>query len=250
MSLDRTADILNYSKSHLHGVEVAERLPFPPLPARLDATFGTGELFAGFWEIIKRERNAKRFDRCLELEAKAIRIQEYGASLVPGLLQTEAYMRALFRAVHPDVSSDKLDDLVAARLSRQEVLRKDNPPDFWAILDEAVLRRATGGREVIQEQLAALLPLVDTSHTTIQVVPFAQGDYPMMNGTVILLTMPDNSTSAYEEGGERGEVFEDRETVTRCLRRYDRMKACALSPGASAAFIEAVMEDHKNASHP
>lgn len=250
MSLDRLADIVNYSKSHLHGVEVAERLPLPPLPEKLDVTFDTGELFTGLWEVIKRERTPKRFDHCLELEAKAARIQEYGASLVPGLLQTKAYMRALFRSVDPDASPETLDHLVSERLSRQEVLRGDNPPGFWAVIDEAVLRRAVGGHPVMCEQLAALLPYVDTGRTTIQVVPFAQCDGPLMRGTVILLTLPDNSTSVYEEGDESGELFEDQQTVTRRLWQYDRMKACALSPRASASFIEAAIEDHTHAIHP
>lgn len=250
MSLDRLADIVNYSKSHLHGVEVAERLPLPPLPEKLDVTFATGELFTGLWEVIKRERTPKRFDHCLELEAKAARIQEYGASLVPGLLQTRAYFEALCRAVHQDADQEKLDDLLAARLSRQEILRGDNPPDFWAVIDEAVLRRAVGGHAVMCEQLAALLPYVNTARTTIQVVPFTHNDYPIMSGTLILLTLPDSSTAVYEEGDENGEVFEDQQTVNRRVRQYDRMKACALSPGASASFIEAAIEDHRHASHP
>jgi len=250
MSLDRLSDIINYSKSHLHGVEVAERLPFPPLPEKLDAALGTGQLFSGLWEIIKRERISKRFDHCLELEAKATRVQEYGASLVPGLLQTKAYMEALFRAVDPDVSHDKLTELVAARLSRQEILRGDNPPDFWAVIDEAVLRRAVGGHAVMSEQLAALLPYVNTGRTTVQVVPFAHDDYPILSGTLILLTLPDNSTAVYEEGSGHGEVFEDKQTVMVRLWQYDRMKACALSPGASASLIKAALEDHRHASRP
>ncbi|MBM9508845.1 helix-turn-helix domain-containing protein [Actinacidiphila acididurans] len=250
MSLDRMAEIVNYSKSHLHGVEVAERLPLPPLPEKLDMAFGTGELFAGLWEVIKRERTPKRFDHCLELEAKAVRIQAYGASLVPGLLQTDAYMRTLIRWADPGISSKKLDGLVAERLSRQEVLRKDNSPDFWAVVDEAVLRRAVGGHALMVEQLAALLPYVDTGRTTIQVVPFARCEGPLMRGTLTFLTLPDNSMGLYEEGDEIWDVFEDRQTVTRRLWQYDRMKACALSPSASASFIEAAIEDHRHASDP
>lgn len=250
LSLDRMADIVNYSKSHLHGVEIAERVPFPPLPEKLDATFGTIELFTGLWEIIKRERVQKRYDACLEIEARAVRIQEYGASIIPGLLQTKAYMRALCTAVDPDASPEKLSDWVAQRLSRQERLRSDNPPDFWAIIDEAALRRATGGHAVMRDQLAALLPYVNSRNTTIQIMPFSQYDYPITNGTVILLTQPDNSTALYEEGGDRGEMVEDRPTIARRIREYDRMKACALSPGASARFIEAALEDHKQCEPP
>lgn len=250
LSLERLADIINYSKSHLHGVELAERLPLPPLPQKLDATFGTGELFSGLWEIIRRERPLRRFDHCLELEAKATRIQEYGASLIPGLLQTPAYMRAQFTAVGPQLSTQEIDEEVAKRLSRQERLRGDNTPDFWAVVDEAALRRATGGAAVMREQLTALLQYVDTARTTVQVMPFSQYGYPLTQGTLILLTLPDNSTALYTECGITGEMVEDRRVIARSIRDYDRMKACALSPRASARLIEAVLEDHERCKRP
>ncbi|WP_329413811.1 helix-turn-helix domain-containing protein [Streptomyces sp. NBC_00704] len=250
MSLDRLSDVVNYSKTHLHGVETGERLPLPPISEKLDAAFGTGELFQGLWGVVKREHTPRRFDHCLELEAKAARIQEFGASIVPGLLQTEAYMRALFRECNPGAGVAEIDSLVAARLSRQEVLRGDNPPDFWWILNEAAVRQAVGGPAVMYEQLEALLPLVQTGRTTIQVVPFSAGACALMNGTLILLTLPDNSTTVYQEGAGSGEVFDDRETVTRRLREYDRMKACALPPRGSAALIEAAMENFKPCEPP
>jgi transcriptional regulator with XRE-family HTH domain len=250
LSLDRLAEIVNYSKSHLHGVETGERLPLPPLPEKLDATFGTGHLFAGLWEIVKRERVPKRFDACLELEARAVRIQEYGSSLIPGLLQTEGYMRALFAAVHPGASEQQLTQLTSMRKSRQERLRSDNPPDFWAVVDEAALRHSTGGPAVMRDQLKALLPYVNTRHTTIQVMPFSQYGYPLTNGTVILLTLPDGKTALYEEGGDQGEMVEESTTITRRIREYDRMKAYALSPEASARYIEAALEDHERCEPP
>jgi transcriptional regulator with XRE-family HTH domain len=250
LSLDRLAEIVNYSKSHLHGVEIGERLPLPPLPEKLDATFGTGQLFVGLWEIVRRERAPKRFDHCLELEARAVRIQVYGSSLVPGLLQTENYMRAQFLVGEPELSQEEIGVEVAKRLSRQERLRSDNPPDFWAIVDESVLRRASGGRAVMREQLAALMPYVDTARTTVQVMPFSQSGYALTNGTIILLTLPDQSTAVYAESSASGEMIEDRKLIARTIRHYDRMKACALSPGASARLIEAVLEEHKRCEEP
>ncbi|WP_221354915.1 DUF5753 domain-containing protein [Streptomyces beigongshangae] len=250
LSLDRLSEVVNYSKTHLHGVETADRLPLPPISEKLDAAFGTGELFQGLWGVVKREHTPRRFDHCLELDARAARIQEFGASIVPGLLQTEAYMRALFRECNPGAGAEKIDGFVAARLSRQEVLNGDNSPNFWWILNEATVRQAVGGSAVMHEQLAALLPLVQTEHTTIQVVPFEVGASALMNGTFILLTLPDNSTTVYQEGAGSGEAFDDRETVMRQLRDYDRMKACALPPRGSAELIEAAMENFKLCEPP
>ncbi|SDC05684.1 helix-turn-helix domain-containing protein [Streptomyces prasinopilosus] len=250
LSLDRMSDIVNYSKTHLHGVETGERLPLPPLSEKLDVAFGTGELFQGLWGAVKREYTPRRFDHCLELEARAVRIQEFGASLIPGLLQTEAYMRALFTAGEPGMNSREIDGLVADRLGRQEILRRDCPPDFWWIIGEAALRQAVGGPTVMSGQLAALLPLVNTGHTTIQVSPFEADACALMSGTLILLTLPDNSITMYQEGAGYGESIDDREAVTRHVREYDLKKACALSPLESAALIETMLEKYEPCESP
>ncbi|WP_098023491.1 Scr1 family TA system antitoxin-like transcriptional regulator [Streptomyces sp. st115] len=91
---------------------------------------------------------------------------------------------------------------------------------------------------------------MDTERTTIQVIPFEAGEYAGMNGITILLTLPDNSTTAHQEGGASGDVFDDRATVGQRLRDYDRTKACALSPEASATLIEAAMENLKPCELP
>ncbi|MDO0935870.1 helix-turn-helix transcriptional regulator [Streptomyces sp. DG2A-72] len=246
LSLDRLSDIVNYSKTHLHGVESGERLPLPPISEKLDVAFGTGELFQGLWGAVKREHMPRRFEHCLELEARAVRFQEFCATLTPGLLQTPEYMRALFVEGNPEMTSKEIDGLVAARLGRQEMLRSDSSPDLWWILGEAALRQAVGGPAVMREQLAALLPLMRTRNTTIQIAPFAAGALPLMNGTLILLTLPDNSITVYQEGFGYGETFDDREIVTRRVRKFDHMKACALPPRESAALIKATLEMYES----
>ncbi|MHC5905253.1 DUF5753 domain-containing protein [Streptomyces sp. S6] len=250
LSFQGLADVVNYSKPHVYGVEIGTRMPLPPISAKFDVAFGTGVLFQGIYETILKEQPQKRFDHCLELEAKAVRIQEFSSNLVPGLLQTEAYMRALFGCNNLEATPEKIENLVAKRLSRQEVLRGDNPPDYWVILDEAVLRRPVGGPSVMRDQLAVLRPLVNTGRTTIQVVPFDAGEYVCMNGTLILLTASDGLTTVYHEGGGIGEAFDDRATVASRIREYDHMKACALSPKASATLIEAAIERFDRCESP
>ncbi|MDX3387306.1 DUF5753 domain-containing protein [Streptomyces niveiscabiei] len=133
----------------------------------------TGELFQTLYAITKKEYVAKRFDHCLELEAKARRVQH---------------------------DRKEIDELTATRLSRQEILRRDNPPDFWWIIGEAAPRQAVGGPAVMREQLTALLPVVYTEITTIQVVPFSAGACALTSGALILLTLPDGSTTVHQEG--------------------------------------------------
>jgi hypothetical protein len=154
-------------------------------------------------------------------------------------------MRALYNA-NPELTPEKVQSLVEKRLGRQEMLRRDDPPDLWAILDEVVLRRPVGGSAVMHEQLKALLPLVDASHTTIQVLPFTVGEFVCLSATHVLLTLPDNSTTAYMEASGYGEACDDPKIVARRQREYDRMKAYALSPRESATLIEAAMEAFKS----
>lgn len=159
-------------------------------------------------------------------------------------------MRALSMKGHPGISPREIDRLVGARLGRQEVLRRNSPPDAWWILGEATLRQTVGGPEAMLEQLGALLALVETRHTTIQVVPFEAGVCTLMSGTLILLTLPDNSTTVYQEGPRNGEIFDDRETVMQRVREYDLMKASALPPQGSRALIKATMETYEPCESP
>ncbi|TDC74235.1 DUF5753 domain-containing protein [Streptomyces hainanensis] len=243
MSLDALADVVNYSKTQLHGVETAERIPFPPLPGKLDAAFGTDGLFDGLWRVIEREQYPDRYRRFMELAAQATDICEYAGHMVPGLLQTEAYARALLRIGAPEASADDVDEWVATRMSRQDRLSSDVAPYLWTILDEAVLRRPVGGRAVMYEQFAKLQPLVDTARSKIQVLPFTHGEHALLGGSLTLLTLPNRSSVAYLEGIGEGQLIETPAAVRRRHRSYDLLRAYALSPRESAALIERAMED-------
>ena len=176
VSLDRLSDIVNYSKTQLHGVETAERLPLPPLSANLDAAFGTGGLFEGLWSIIQRERYPDRYRRFMELADQATDIHEYAGHLVPGLLQTPAYARALLRVGDPEASGEEIERKVDLRVGRQGRLGEGDGPHLWVVLEEAVLRRHVGGPATMREQLAALLAAAESPAVGTQVLPFTHGD--------------------------------------------------------------------------
>jgi transcriptional regulator with XRE-family HTH domain len=243
MSLDRLAEVVNYSKTHLHAIEMGERVPWPPLPAKLDAAFGTSGLFDGLWHVIEREQYPDRYQRFMELLVQATDILFYATHLVPGMLQTEAYARAVLRVGHPEASDEEVEEQVALRISRQGRLAGEAPPVVWALLDEAVLRRPIGGAAVRREQCAKLLPLADTLHTTVQVVPFEHGEHPFLGGSLTLLSLPNRTTVAYAESFASGELIDAPAAVRKYQRAYDRLRAQALSPSESATKIRAVVEE-------
>ncbi|PWI41381.1 helix-turn-helix transcriptional regulator [Streptomyces sp. ICBB 8177] len=242
LSLERLAAIVKYSRSHLSRIENAEVMPPPDLAELLDAAFGTDGIFGKVYALAKREVHPDRYRRHMELEARAQVIEEYAGQVIPGLVQTEDYARALFRVSNPSASDGRIEELVNARLSRQELLRGRSSPYLSLILDEASIRRPVGGPSVMRSQLESLISLVETPNSVVQVLPFSHGEHALAGGTLRLLTLDDKTTVAWEESFRSGNLLEDPEVVTAHRRAYDLLKAHAPSPRIAATLIRSVME--------
>lgn len=250
MSLEGLSDVVNISRSHLSRIETAEAMPPLDLPAMLDAAFGTDGIFAELYTLAGKEIHPDQFRRRMELETRARLIQEYTGQIIPGLVQTEDYARALFETHNPKATPDEVGELITARMSRQALLRADLPPDHSMILDEAVLRRSFGGPAVMRAQLARLAELTLTPTSVMQVLPFEHGGHALVGGSLVLLTLDDGRQVAYEESISTGLMLEDAASVTTRQRAYDLLRACALSPSDTAAFIHAAMEELPDEHHP
>ncbi|GED85707.1 hypothetical protein TNCT6_27920 [Streptomyces sp. 6-11-2] len=182
---------------------------------------------------------------------RAVSIREYAAHVVPGLLQTETYARAVLSVGRTLNNQEQLEERITARLERQERLSAPGRPEMWVILDEAVLRRPVGGQTVMREQLERLLEVASESHVTVQVLPFDQGEHDAMGGSLTVLTMPDESEVAYTEGAHYGQLIEDSAEVRSFTLTYDRLRAAALPPLMSLDMIRSVMEgNHRGAKVP
>ncbi|GAA0977417.1 MULTISPECIES: helix-turn-helix domain-containing protein [Streptomyces violaceusniger group] len=242
MSLERLKDVVMVSTSHLSRIETADAMPPPDLPKRLDAAFGTDGIFAELYGLARREIHPDQFRRRMELEAQARVIEEYAGQIVPGLVQTEGYARALFETFDPKATAEKIEELVNARMSRQTLLGADFPPDISLILDEAVLRRAFGGPTVMRAQLSRLVDLTLTPTSVVQVLPFEHGGHALVGGTLTLMTLDNGARVAYEESISTGTLLEDLAAVSARQRAYDLLRACALSPSDTSTFIRSLME--------
>ncbi|MFF3815409.1 Scr1 family TA system antitoxin-like transcriptional regulator [Streptomyces bluensis] len=249
LSLVQLAGIVNSSKSTLARVETAELMPPPDLPDRLDAAFGTDKHFHGLYELAKREAHPDQYRRFMDFEAQAEVVENFVAQAMPGLLQTKEYARALL-SVQEDLTLEQVEERVNARLSRQGRLTSAQPPLRWAIIEESVLRRRIGSKECWYNQLARLLEQVDTPDSKVQVLPFSAGPHSLMGGALTLLTLPNGSTMAYEEGIDLGHLYEDRDSAKKWRRKYEVLRANALPPAASAELIRQAMEDYKPCSTP
>ncbi|WP_030251214.1 MULTISPECIES: helix-turn-helix domain-containing protein [unclassified Streptomyces] len=249
LSLVQLAGIVNSSKSTLARIETAELMPPPDLPDRLDAAFGTDKHFHGLYELAKREAHPDQYRRFMDFEAQAEVIENYVSQAMPGLLQTKEYARALL-SCQEALPSEQIEERVNARLSRQARLTSDQAPLRWAIIEESVLRRRVGSKECWYNQLALLLEQVDTPDSKVQVLPFSAGPHSLMGGALTLLTLPQGSVMAYEEGIQVGHLYEDRDSVKKWRRQYEVLRANALPPAASAELIREAMEDYEPCSTP
>ncbi|HZB30577.1 MAG TPA: helix-turn-helix transcriptional regulator [Streptosporangiaceae bacterium] len=135
-------------------IELAVRSPSKQLAVSFDRLFGTDEYFQELWHLVNKETLPDWFRPYPDLEAEATTIRTFALALIPGLLQTEDYARAVFSFGQPP---EKIDQLLAARMKRQEVLVRSEPPLLWVVLDEFVLHRRIGGLEIMRAQLDHLL---------------------------------------------------------------------------------------------
>ncbi|MGD9484142.1 helix-turn-helix transcriptional regulator [Streptomyces sp. TRM70308] len=181
----------------------------------------------------------------LETEAASLRI--YEPQIVPGLLQTQTYAEAVIAGALPEASSTEVEKRVRVRMRRQErVSAPGNPLRLWAVLDEAALRRRVGGRQTMIEQLEHLGELSQLPHVTVQVMPFAMGAHPGVNGQYAILEFPDtaDSTVVYLEGVTSDLYLEKAQDVQSYGVMYEHLRAQALNADDSRAFIEDVAKEY------
>jgi transcriptional regulator with XRE-family HTH domain len=188
----------------------------------------------GWWHPYQ-EAIRPSFAPYIGLETEATAIKEYTSELVPGLLQTEAYYRAWISAYQANVD---VEQIVRLRKERQARFQ-DEDWSYWAVLNEAVVRRPVDGAAVMRDQLGHLLELAERRNVTIQVLPFAVGLHPAMVGSFTLLQFQEVPDIAFVEH-QAGSVYLDNGDEAPYVRMYERLIGMASSPADSATLIRDV----------
>jgi len=175
------------------------------------------------------------------LEAETSSLRAYQALLIPGLLQTEDYMRAVIRAARPDATEAHVEKRVKARLARQRLLTDLDPPRYWAVIDEAVLCRTVGGPRVMHAQLNWLIARASLPHVTIQVLPFNAGAHAGMEGPFLILGFPEQADPdvVYVDNTTAGSYLEEPADILRYTLMFDYLRAAALAPDDTLTRIAA-----------
>lgn len=183
----------------------------------------------------------------ISFESEAQGVRNYESLFIPGLLQTEDYARAVIRGVLPAATDTEVEDRVRARIERQEVLTKDAPLKFWAVLDEAALRRVVGGPAVMRAQLDQLASAAKAPNVTFQVIRFGAGAHPGMPGQFVLMDFIDPmDTDLIYIDSMAGDLFlESDADISRYRTIFDNLVAVALSPNDSVSLVAGIASELK-----
>ncbi|WP_369186909.1 Scr1 family TA system antitoxin-like transcriptional regulator [Streptomyces sp. R08] len=231
--------VINYTGSMIGQIETAKKLPTLEFSRAVDAALDTGGLLTRLLDLVLRSQLPAWFQQVAELQARAVDICSFEAQMVPGLLQTQEYARAVLGTL----DQSNLDDRTAVRMARQRIFEMENPPVFWAILSEAALYLEIGGRKTMKNQLARLLTYEDNPRINIQILPHSAGAHAGLTGSFDLYRFPGDPPIVYTEGYGSGHPTANPDTVKDCSLRYDHLQAAALSIRDSAALIRRVMEE-------
>lgn len=233
------------SGAYIGQFEQAIRKPQLDIAQRIDEVLQTDGIFERLCrKLINDRRYAEYFAEVVELERQATELCDYEPTVVPGLLQTPAYAAALVVATHPFATEEFINDKVAARLERAEILKDATRPVYWAIVHETVLRVPVGGPSVTAEALEHMAAMAHDRKVLLQVFPFSAGP-PPNNGSLRLMEFEDAPPAAYTETSFSGSLLDAPAVVKRAQRAYDLLRGAALSPEASLALVRSAAEDFR-----
>ena len=190
------------------------------------------------------------FRAYVDLESAAALIRTYEGQFIPGLLQTDDYMRAVIHGAHLDESAEEVGRRVRLRMARQTLLTREHPPRLWAVVDEAALRRPVGGREVMRGQVERLIEAAKLPNVTLQVLGFDSGAHPAMVGSFSVLRFPDQELPdvVYLEHLTSASYLNKPDEVDRYLHVMESICVRAAPPERTVELLDQILDEAPTAS--
>ncbi|MFJ1826103.1 helix-turn-helix domain-containing protein [Streptomyces sp. NPDC088178] len=229
---------IGYGEDQVYKVEAGKRIPRPEFLDRADEVLGAGGLITAMKKDVAEVRYPKKIRDLARMEARAVELLSYGDHNLHGLLQTEEHARALLGTRRPAYSQDELERMVAARTARRSIFDRSPAPDLSFVLEEVTLRRPIGGTMVRRQQLEHLLEVGQMRNVEIQVMPTDRWDHPGTGGKIQVLKFSDGSGVGRTDGVHGGRPVRDPRQLRVLELRYGIIRAEALTPRESLAFIE------------
>lgn len=244
LSRDDLAAGIGHTGSTVANIETGYRAPTSDQAKALDHAFALPGVFERLESRLHGLPFSAGFRPFAPYEAEASVIRVYETTIVPGLLQTEDYARAILES-HPDVTAERVQERLDGRMDRQKILTRDAPPPprLWVLLDDAVLRREIGSRKVMEGQLRHLLDVASRPGVTVQVI--TETTHCGLSGAFNIAETPARRI-AYLETIADGMTTEDADVVADLELRFDVLRTDSLRGRESMALLEKVLEEWTN----
>ncbi|UXY28186.1 helix-turn-helix domain-containing protein [Streptomyces sp. HUAS TT20] len=232
---------IGYGEEMVSSVERGRRIPKPDFLDKADEVVGAGGKLSAMKEDVEKARYPKKVRDLAKLEDDAVELGAYAGHNMHGLLQTPEYARALYAMRRPAYPEDEIERHVAARMARQRVFDRVPAPLLTFVQEEVTLRRPIGGRMILRQQLEHLLEISALRHVEIQIMPTDREDHAGMGGPIRLLKLRDGKTLGHSEAQLHSRVISNPREVQILEMRYGMIRAQALTPRESQAFIGKVL---------
>jgi transcriptional regulator with XRE-family HTH domain len=256
LTVEQVAEHLLCSPSKVSRMETGHRTATPRDVRDLCALYGVGDpaerdrmmqlaresRLQGWWQSYDLQ-----YSTYVGLEAEAISIHCFQSAVIPGLLQTPDYARAGHDVAIPRLPDAQIDHAIEAKLTRQRILTKENPPDFAAVIDESALRRVTGSSLIMAEQLDKLLQSTELPNVTLQVLPFDAGTHPALESNFNIVELPGPTADVVFVEGLSGSTYLERDVDLDLYREvFARLQSLALSSADTIELVKEVLRSYKD----
>ncbi|KIH98222.1 hypothetical protein LP52_14670 [Streptomonospora alba] len=247
MTQTQLARAARISQSQLSSIETGAKGTSADQVRRIDGVLTAGGDLVKRWNELDDESRgfAAWFLDVVSIEREASEIRVYQPLSVPGLIQTPGYARAITQQGHPELTRSEVDERVAARSDRQAILEDPDGPMVRVVVEEHVLRRPTGGYDIMRAQLEHLAKVSRSSRLSLQVVPMASTVHPGTDGAFHVFTVPGRGPVVYTESRRYGNASDDQEAFEDYMSVFAEIRGIALPPEASRELVGKIEEEFK-----
>ncbi|MET8742250.1 helix-turn-helix transcriptional regulator [Streptomyces sp. NPDC004728] len=236
------ADLVDHQVETIASIEQGRRALLPDLATKLDERLDTkGALEEAVAHMPEIDLIPAWAEEYLELEREALALSWYDNQVLPGLLQTENYARAVFDSRVPTFSREEIDTHIGTRLKRQEILRREVPPTTSFVISEAIVRDRLGGNEVYRETLHHLRECADLPGISLQVMPLGRTSHAGLDGPFILLETPDYQRVAYTETQRGSQLISNPDEISILAQRYAMLRTQALNAEETQSLLDRLL---------
>ncbi len=238
VSREQLAEESDYSVDMVSAVERGTRMPPTTMIRAAEGLCGAGPFLQDAADKIVVNKFPDWFEEYVQYETDAVSLGLYENHVVPGLFQTEAYARAVFLNEYPRLDDDEIERRFAARMERQKLLTRTPPAMISAVIEEVMLHRRIGGREVMRGQVARLVAIAEMRHVEVQVMPTRRESHAGLDGPMYLVETSDHLRLAYSEGQKGSVLISDPKEVSALNQRYAMLRSQALTSEDSLSLLK------------